>query len=264
MSDIFCSKSKILEATDGFIYPNYKIRNGTYAINYHNTYILFIISDDGIEIVSFANNIEILKQFINNVYCKYGSSEKLTIFRTSNGKTWNHPIFGRPRNIRMTPEMLNMFEDLEQFLTENTESIYKEEGRIYKRTYFIEGPSGTGKSSIIEKIAKEKGMDVYMVHLNSNNFTDSDLIYLVGSVPRRSIIVFDELEKQYQSLMNNNSTHITIGGILSAMDGPQRLPDSTVMIITVNNINILENDFKDALLRNGRVDKYYKFTEKIL
>ena len=45
------------------------------------------------------------------------------------------------------------------------------------------------------------------------------------------------------------------GGILTAIDGPQRLSHGTIVIMTSNDIYEFTDSFKEALFRKGRVDE---------
>ena len=45
------------------------------------------------------------------------------------------------------------------------------------------------------------------------------------------------------------------GGILTAIDGPQRLSHGTIVIMTSNDIYEFTDNFKEALFRKGRVDE---------
>jgi len=53
-------------------------------------------------------------------------------------------------------------------------------------------------------------------------------------VPLHFIIYIEEIDKQLATLMENNRIKISIGGLLTALDGSQRLSDGTIIILTSN------------------------------
>lgn len=254
------TNSKTYVATDGFTNPNYKIANGSYKIFYRDTSIYIDISDTQIEIYSYFTTVNKLKTFINDTYAKYSTTENVLVFYLLDKQSWNYPIFRRPRKINViTPEMEKFLADVAEFNSIQTEQSYETNGIPYRRGYLIEGEPGTGKSAIVEKVAMIYNMTIYTAILNSEKMTDAVLINLVSTVPPKSLILFDEMDKQYESIKSNPTVNLSISGILSALDGAQRLSFGTIVIIIVNNINKFEDKFKIPLLRKGRIDSVFKF-----
>jgi hypothetical protein len=91
--------------------------------------------------------------------------------------------------------------------------------------------------------------------------TDTVLTNLVSSVPPYSVIVFDEMDKQYPTAKKNPNINLSDGGILTAIDGVQRLSYATIVIMIVNDINLLDITFRNQLLRHGRIDQSFTFTQ---
>ena len=151
--------------------------------------------------------------------------------------------------------------DVKTFKLNRTQEMYEKQGRPYRKGYLIEGPSGTGKTTIIEKVASDYKMPVYSIQLNSKEMTDEVLVNLVANVPPYSIIVLDEFEKQYGTIKTNSK--ITDSGILSALDGMQRVSHGTLIVLVVNNFNKLPASLKEPLMRPGRIDTKLVFNELI-
>lgn len=260
LSNLIGSESKSYIATDGLIKPNYKINNGSHKIMYQNFPIWITVQDDQIKIVSYFIHIDVLKTFVDDIYTKHSTTENVLVFYLLDKQNWNYPIFRRPRQINQTtPEMQELLKDVADFTSNQTEQLYESQGIPYRRGYLIHGPCGTGKSTIVEKIAMIHNMTIYAAILNSEKMTDAVLINLVSTVPPRSVVVFDEMDKQYESIKLNKTVNLSTSGILSSLDGVQRLSYGTIVIIIANDINKFEDEFKIPLLRPGRIDMVFKF-----
>lgn len=208
--------------------------------------------------------IDTLHNFLNNIYTKYTSSSNHSIFYTSDGDNWSVAHFRDPRNfnnISFSHPMALMLEDVDHFIANKRE--YQEKGHPYRRGYLLQGPPGTGKTTMIEAIASKHNMPVFLLNLNSKDMTDATLINLLTRVPQRSIIAIEEVDLQLETLRNNGNNQVSMGGLLSALDGPQRLSSSTIVVLTTNNANWLKGDnqkYEQALLRKGRIDQVFIFT----
>lgn len=256
----------------------YDLPPGIYKINIENIASIYIhiINDDEIRIfdipeIKFCIMSPIkyhdpeIKKLIDNVYSKYTAPTNLTMNYISNQGKWI-PISRRPISFQtknLTPEMNNTIQDLNMFV--NSENNYNAKGYPYRRGYLLYGKPGTGKSTIIQIAAKEHNRSVYMINLNAKDMTDEIIINLILTVPPYSIIVFDEIDKQFDTLQSNKNNMISSGGILSAIDGPIRLSHGTIVIMTANRKKILPSfDNMNALLRPGRIDKVIEFKNEII
>ncbi len=243
---------------DGIKKPNYSIANGKYTIEYFNKNIKISITDDKINMSVFWKESDFLQDFMDGLYEKYCSPDKVIVFYSLHNSKWNYPIFRRTRelkNIRQTSYMTKVLDNVSIFL--KNEDKYKEMGIPYRKGYLLEGPTGIGKSTIIEIIAMKHNMSVYLVHLNALNMTDALLIHLISKIPPCSIIVIEEIEKQLETLKKNRNNMVSEGGILTALDGPQRLSHGSVIIMTANSSDKLSDEFKTPLLRRGRIDSHF-------
>ncbi len=198
--------------------------------------------------------------YYDGIYSKYNATTQVLISFTSEGSKWNFPIFRRPRANREDKwgdHIKILMADVDEFMTK--EQQYEDEGHPYRKGYLLYGRPGSGKSASIELIAIKYNMSIYMINLNAEKMTDAVLTNLISSVPMRSILVFEEIDKQIDTLKNNANQTVSIGSILSATDGPQRLSHGTIIIMTANNNTFLEGEEKEAAFREGRIDKTYHF-----
>lgn len=245
-------------ARDGPVQPNYDIQNGKYKLCSNGQIIKFQLEDEKIIVYSTAD-INFLKNYIDTIYKRHCTTDNVIMFYTSKKDGWEYPIFRRPRDINVSSKMQKVLDDVQVFSKAETEQSYKDDGHPYRKGYLFVGDPGTGKSQTIEKIAMKYNRQIYIQNLNDEGETDASLIRKISSVPPNSIIVFEEIDRQMKTLARNQNNKISEGGILSAIDGPQRLSHGTIVILTTNNIDDLSIEFKKALLRPGRIDKKFNF-----
>jgi chaperone BCS1 len=209
--------------------------------------------------------MDILKKFVNDVYCNYNKKDNVLYYHTSNNGTFKLGIPKSPRIFpTLTPSMNSMILDVDFFMNGSTKLKYKKNGIPHRRGYLIHGPPATGKSSIVEYIAMKYDMNPYVIIFNDINMTDSTLITLLNRVPMNSIILIDEIDRQLETLNLNPNKQLFHAGILSALAGAERLSESVLIILTTNDINKLDPNFKTSLVRIGRIDTILEFKEQFL
>ncbi|KAI3508097.1 hypothetical protein L1887_23098 [Cichorium endivia] len=169
-----------------------------------------------------------------------------------NGR-WTSVPFTHPATIDtavLDSDLKNkMKSDLESFL--KSEQYYHRLGRVWKRSYLLYGPSGTGKSSFIAGMAKFLCYDIYDVDL-SKVANDSDLKLLLLQTTRRSMIVVEDLDRY----LVDKSTTVNLSGILNFMDGIiSSCGEERVMVFTVSN----KEKIDPTVLRPGRIDVHVQF-----
>ncbi|OWM75524.1 AAA-ATPase At2g46620-like [Punica granatum] len=140
--------------------------------------------------------------------------------------------------------------DLEAFL--KSKQYYHRLGRVWKRSYLLHGPSGTGKSSFIAAMAKLLCYDVYDVDM-SRVLDDSDLKLLLMQTASKSIVVVEDLDR---FLLEKKSTAVSLSGLLSFMDGViSCCGEERVMVFTMNG----QDRVDEAVTRPGRIDVQINF-----
>lgn len=245
--------------TDKDIY-NLEINEDNY-VNYQFNMSIWIKKTDDTIYITCKKKItqDKLHKFANNIYKYYNSPQKVLIIYMSIDTKWKYPIYRRPRDINdshISQSMRCVLDDIDNF-SQNRQN-YVMNGLPYKRGYLLRGKSGTGKTTLIELIAMTYNKSLYIVNLNSGSMDDSSLINLLSDVPINSLIVFEEIDRQIETLKTNKNINISDGGILTAIDGPQRLSDGTLVIMTSNETYEFSNEFKSALFRKGRIDKIFE------
>ncbi|XP_071710466.1 AAA-ATPase At2g46620-like [Rutidosis leptorrhynchoides] len=139
--------------------------------------------------------------------------------------------------------------DLESFL--KSEQYYHRLGRVWKRSYLLHGPSGTGKSSFIAGMAKFLRYDIYDVDFSKVN-NDSDLKLLLLQTTSKSMIVVEDLDRY----LVEKSTAVNLSGILNFMDGIiSSCGEERVLVFTVSN----KDQVDPTVMRPGRIDVHVQF-----
>ncbi|KAJ3115281.1 hypothetical protein HDU96_000903 [Phlyctochytrium bullatum] len=92
---------------------------------------------------------------------------------------------------RVQEELLRR--DLETFHSDA--EFYKRMGLPYRRGYLFSGKPGTGKTSLVNAISATYNRDLYYINLKEIR-DDNALQSAFSSVPKRSIIVFEDIDAQ--------------------------------------------------------------------
>ncbi|KAG8363234.1 hypothetical protein BUALT_Bualt19G0000900 [Buddleja alternifolia] len=198
----------------------------------------------------------ILKPYLQHIHTVSDDIEQrrkeLKIHHHSNGK-WKSVPFNHPASFDSlvidADLKTKIRHDLETFL--KSKQYYHKLGRVWKRSYLLYGPSGTGKSSFISATANLLNYDVYNVNL-SQTIDDADLNMLLLQTTSKSLIVVEDLDRY---VSERSRSPITSSGLLNFMDGILNFQDERIMIFTMNAKDGIDSD----LLRPGRVDMHIYF-----
>lgn len=126
---------------------------------------------------------------------------------------------------------------------------YLERGLPYRRGYLFYGPPGNGKSSMVQAIATQFSLRIYMLCLSDPELTDSSLAIAMGKVPAHSVLVLEDADR-----IDFKLTGITMSGLLNSIDGALA-SESRILILTAND----PGKFDEALMRPGRLDCVWEF-----
>lgn len=278
-----------INVSDGQASPEYKVSYGRYYVETDIGYIWLDYGEKEIKLTKFKYKVTIEKlksclsvnelkkclvageltkswtmdefrKWWDGVYRKYCAPESILILFTSDKDRWSYPIHRRPRQlseVKLTNTMNSIMTDVDAFMAGPSPS-----GSMpYRRGYFLCGDTGTGKSFMPEYIATKYNRSIFMLILNADGMTDTILINLLSIVPPYSVICIDEIDRQYEFLKSNTNAKVSMSGILTALDGPQRLSHGTIVIMTGNNDKFVLKEDYNALFRPGRIDKTFYLTE---
>lgn len=167
------------------------------------------------------------------------------------------------------------------YLHDSRRTYFAECGIPYRRGYLFYGPPGTGKSSFSAALAGHLRCDIYHVSLASGTITDADLHRLFLGLPRKCIVVIEDIDcagisrervdlqgaAHVSGIMafegvpqipyetpTSRHTSVTLSGLLNAIDG-NTSQEGRLLIMTSNDPDALDA----ALTRPGRIDKKVYF-----
>lgn len=158
-----------------------------------------------------------------------------------------------PVSVILPGDMMGeLLHDVDDFIA--NESYYIEHGLPYHRGYMLEGPPGTGKTSLIEAVAVHTARSLYTLALASFP-NDAELQEAMAALPENAILVIEDIDTTRNASHNRevnqdpSNAGVTLGGLLNALDG-LATPPGLLTFMTTNAADKLD----PALLRNGRTD----------
>lgn len=183
---------------------------------------------------------------------------ELTIY--INIESFWEELFNRPTRdidtIYLPKEDKNkVINDINWFLSKETQLRYEQLGRNYKRVILFEGVPGSGKTSLALSIASYFGYDIAIMSF-TDKVTDGAFTRLIRQIPEKTILLLEDIDCLFHERKSddNHKNYVTFSGILNTLDGIAT-PHEFICIITTNYKNLLD----DALLRPGRIDNIIKF-----
>lgn len=131
---------------------------------------------------------------------------------------------------------------------------YNERGISWKLGLMLEGPPGTGKTSIVKFLANRYNANIYPLPLDK--LTKTILDKAVSAIRDNSIILLEDIDaiaaikdRTVESKDKNTFSPLTLSDILNFLDGVIPL-QGCMVIMTTNHIEKID----EAVLRPGRID----------
>ncbi len=166
----------------------------------------------------------------------------------------------RPLNTVSLPggQLERIVADAEEFY--RSRRWYEQRGVPWRRGYLLEGPPGTGKTTLAMALASHLDRPLYTLNLGGLD-GDDELLSAFAEAPSRAILLIEDIDgtnvahtrgegKEEESKRKS----VTISALLNAIDGVLAV-DGRLLIMTTNRPEVLD----PALLRPGRVDRRERF-----
>ena len=144
-----------------------------------------------------------------------------------------------------------MIQEIDYFLNHPEE--YHEFGIPYKLNYILNGPPGTGKTSLVRALATHFNKDIVTFPCNAHQ-SDKDLIRSISNMPTNSILLLEDYDRIFEKDPEKRAhCNVTLSGLLNALDGIHI--NQLITIITTNHLENLDPAFRRA----GRIDRIVEF-----
>ncbi len=215
---------------------------------------------EGFELRAFGRSQDVFRRLFLDVEatCRAADHAQLRVFMPDEGAAWREVARKTPRPLESVILDGTLREDIaadvRAFLADHDR--YLALGAPYRRGYLLHGPSGSGKSSLIEAVAGAHRRDLYVLNLARAGLDDVRLNQLLLSVPPRGAVliedcdaVFHHRERTPDSKGAVMASLVTFSGLLNALDGVGT-KDGQIVFMTTNYVERLD----EALIRPGRVD----------
>lgn len=234
------------------------VHNGTFIFI---RFVLVTANDSAshkAEVSAFGKRREAVHEFLTDVVtARHREKKKVTKIYVSNKSSWRRMMQKRMRPIESVILPAGMMEDLlhdaKKFLTSLAK--YEERGTPHRRGYLFHGLPGTGKSSLVQALAGELGLDIYILRMSKDTMDDDIMEHLVLNMSPGGILLIEDVDAAFTRRKggNNIGRNLTFSGLLNVLDGVASA-EGRILAMTTNHMSRLD----PALIRAGRVDRRFE------
>ncbi|KAI6149548.1 P-loop containing nucleoside triphosphate hydrolase protein [Pisolithus tinctorius] len=240
---------------------------------------------ESLQLRVFSGRQRILSEIIDEAKKDWLEMQKdsLTVWVSSSDNDWVRLAkrLKRPlSSIVLDPGVQELLvEDAKDFLA--SKAWYQERGIPFRRGYLLYGAPGSGKTSIIQAIAGELCLDVYVLTLSRSGLDDTSLATLLSGLPSQCILLMEDIDAAFHhglsresgsptatsspetrsrdgpngsSNSGDSTSKLSLSGILNAIDGITA-NEGRILFATTNKYDVLD----PALCRPGRMDIRLEF-----
>lgn len=239
-------------------------------------------SKDSLQLRVFSRRQGILGTIIEEAKKDWLETQKdsLTVWVSNSDNTWV-PLARRLKrplsSIVLDPGVREfLVGDVKDFLA--SKAWYQERGIPFRRGYLLYGAPGSGKTSVIQAIAGELCLDIYILALSRSGLDDSSLATLLSSLPEQCIVLMEDVDAAFYHGLSRepglpmattsaetgardrppssgeSPGKLSLSGILNAIDGIAA-NEGRILFATTNKYDVLD----PALCRPGRMDLRLQF-----
>lgn len=140
-----------------------------------------------------------------------------------------------------TDSFTETVEEFKQFLLPETKDLYEKMGLIYKKSVLLEGPPGTGKTILVQRLVKEmvKQQNVVVAYDPNPKYLNKMFEALKSQPETMLVVIFEEFDSWVVDCESE---------LLTVLDGEEQRPNTLFLMTT----NYLER-IPARLLRPSRV-----------
>lgn len=202
----------------------------------------------------FSRNLKLASDLLQEAKKHAEPKDGLVEIRNCDAYYWNTVARKRPRPLESIFMPNNSCERLLKDIIEFQQSYesYVRRGIPYRRGYFLYGPPGNGKSSLVFGLASQLKMNINVLNLSLRDLNDAKIVDLLGQTDIKTIILIEDIDCSFanrKSGVDKKNSSLTFSGILNALDGIMS-QDGRIIFMTSNHPEKLDQ----ALLRPGRAD----------
>lgn len=122
-------------------------------------------------------------------------------------------------------------------------------GKRIKTSALLHGLPGTGKTSLVKYLSTKYDLPIMIFTLNPE-WNNHDLLFMFSNIPSKCIVLMEDFDNYFdkrQCTMGNDRNYIkfTFDIILNGLDGVYNTYDKVVFIMTVNDIDKVDDALKN-------------------
>jgi hypothetical protein len=273
-SEFQCSSVKAVEDDDEI---EFELNYGSNKINFNDNEIIIDYQKEGTPVglyfsadiykilkikIKYVNDNEIskkqniIKDFMKEARKYYNRKESDEIIcKILRNGIWRQlaKLPKRKMDTIYLPKKEKIYNDLKKFF--GLEEEYKKLGIPWKRNYLLEGPPGTGKSSLIFALASSFDLDIHIINLGPK-VDDSVFMSAIAALPSKTILLLEDIDSLFveRKANDSNKSLVSFSGILNVLDGMAR-KNGLIIFLTTN----FKENLDKALIRPSRVDFQMNF-----